>query len=214
MKELKARHVALAALLCGAIAFLAHTVMVTSRPASKARPKPQQSKASAGTEADEDRLQTAAPTDATFARYDGMVERNIFLPPRKPEPPPAKQEKLPTFSKSTTPKTPSDTAKSPDFAGWSYVGYVVIEGRTIGLLQNESSSSAREVAVGDEFLGATVEEITPQEISLKSRTTSVSLSVPRDFPVLNLSKGSSAEPSRPRRARPGAGPPSRPADAE
>jgi len=62
--------------------------------------------------------------------------------------------------------------------------------------------------------GATVEEITPQEISLKSRTTSVSLSVPRDFPVLNLSKGSSAEPSRPRRARPGAGPPSRPADAE
>jgi len=200
------RQILLALLLCGSMAYLAYSVRGARRPATAQKPK-------TGAAAEKGRkvepmLLTAAPGDAAFARYEEVVKRSIFQPPAPPSPPAgAGGNVLPVPPIPPASQTSAPPAPTPlDFTGWSYVGYVGIDGRMMGILQNESNQSVKYLGIGEEFLGGKVEQVTSEEITLTSPAGPVKLTVPRDFATTPLDRSASGQPGRP---RPGgqAGPP-------
>ncbi len=220
MRKVSARQVFLGLLLCGAIAYLAVTIRATPRPAAGAQPRKPTPTGTQVAKAEQGPVDLKLPEEAQFSSYGGMVARDIFSPPKPPEP----AAVLPTPPlPGTGPKPPDTTPKPrpPDLSGWSYVGYMVIGNQKIGMLQNEGNNSMMEAPLGEplgaQFPGAKVQEITSDEIVISSPRGEVRLSTPRDFPVLSLSKGSAGTTSRTVRAgqqpgQPQPGPPPQPGD--
>jgi len=208
MRRVSARHITLGLLLCGAIAYLAYAVKTASPPSSAKEGSAIASRTTHVAKADQGPLDLRLPEEVDFDRYQSMIARNIFAPPAPPKPPePPKVLPLPTFQSEVKPPV-STPPPRPDLSGWTYVGYMVAGGRKIGVLQNEGNDRMEELSIGKEFLGAKVRDITSDEIVFTSPGGEVRLSVPRDFPVVSLSKTSAGTPSRP--ARPQPGPPSAP----
>jgi len=196
------RHVVMAALLLGSAAFLLYSLRSARLPGGTgtqglgpADASRQQAKA-----ADEP-LRPAAPPDVGYARYSALAERSLFSRRTRVPPPPKKPDKLPEpppFDKPGDEDEPR--SKMPDFTGWSYVGYVIIDGQQFGIVQNESNQSCECLPVGESFLGAEVEDITRESIKFKSGSRRSTLSRIRDFPVAPLDKGAAAA-GAPRQAR-------------
>jgi len=200
--------------LVGALVYLA--VAMTSMRPRPAKPKRSaEAKPAAKAEAGGVRLVQAAPADADFTRYQLVVARNIFSPPAPP--PPAKQAPIippplvlrPEDMREKPPAPPTP----PSLTNWSYVGYVAIDGRSTGIIQNDETRSIKELQLGEQFQGYRVEAITREEMALSFGATKTSLKKPLDFPIVPLegTAGGSPQPGRPGGPRPrGGGPPEHP----
>lgn len=186
------RRVILAVLLCASVVFLLFSLRSIRPPAAQARPQ--------ATSADEEKrtalaIPAAAPADVDFSRYQDLAKRNIFAerapggsPPKetRPGPPPV----LPPFV------PPSPPTPKLDLSGWSYLGYVVLDGKKLGILSQERSGRCEYVPVGGEFLGARVEDVNDQTIRFSFDSSQTTLSRARDFVVTPLEKR--AAPAGPR----------------
>lgn len=200
------RHVLLAVLVCASAVFLLYSVQ-------KARPRlvaatgarPESASAEEGT-ASVRPMPRAAPKDAEFARYEALASHNIFSERRSAPARPPREEKKnlvepPPFQEPKEQKPQPRAA--PNFAGWSYAGYVTVDDEELGLVkvgivENESSESWERLSVGDSFLGATVVEITGEAVQLKSGASRYTLSSTEHFPLVPLEKGATSGPRRPR----------------
>ena len=203
--KLTARNIVLFAALLAATAFLVYslTAMGPSRRGESDESGDQQ------LSADEYPLiVAAAPADADLGRYRTVIARNVFAPYKPPAPKPDTSA-LPPMGKVTTPKPPEPpkpTTPKVDVAGWSYVGYMTINGVRYGLIESESTRSWEQLKEGESFQGAKVEKIDATEIRFASGSTHVSLSRSERFPVLPLGSTAAATtpatPSRPGPSRP------------
>lgn len=185
----------LGVLLVAAIGFLGYTMLAIRRPAGEQAAR--RGQAAAKTKGRGATPLWAAPADAAFARYEPMVKRDLFSPAPPRAQVPTSGTGLPPLR---TPQPPAPSAKTPaaagvDVSGWAYVGYVVLGGVTYGLLQNDANRAFEQVPVGGSFLGAKVEKVTSEEITLSSAGAPITLTVPRDFPVTPLSKSASPAPA-------------------
>lgn len=200
MRKPEARHVILAILLCASAAFLVYS-LVGGRPSpvERARASGQDDQGSGDSTA-APALQAAAPDAADLKRYQIVLDRDLFKtgasrPPQQTKPP----LPVPPLNKPKPTPAPPKPAVA-DFTGWSYVGYVVLDGTKIGLLHHESSNSCEYRAVGEEFLGAKVESIDGEDLRLRAGSSQVTLSRERDFALLPLDKA--PQPSTPTPERP------------
>jgi hypothetical protein len=206
MPRLSGKHVVYGVLLLASIAFMLHSVRTARTRAGAGEGLSAGRTGDAGEQRIAAASPAAVPDDVDFSRYEDLARANVFSDRRAPAAPTPKQTKavqpLPDF-KSVTPPPPVDTTetKQSDFAGWTYAGYMVVNGEKRGLLQNDSSDTGRDFAVGEKFLGATVEEVTGRTIRLRSGRSVTTLSIPELFPIVPLDKSASATPERPR-ARP------------
>jgi hypothetical protein len=200
MVKVKPSNLVLIVLLLASVAFLAYTLN-TARQAQPRPPRASQRAAASAPKARSRALAPAAPANADFSRYQLIVTRDVFSSPKPSAPTgPARPGALPPLT--TTVVTPtSQPSRSLSFPGWSYVGCIVINGKMRGVLQNAQTRSGMDVIVGDSFQGATVEQITPDEIRLRAGLAAVSLYLPTDFPVLPLENP--AAPPAPAGPRPG-----------
>ena len=206
MTKLTGRNVVLFVALIASVAFLAYSLTATRPPKADERDKRDGQQLSA----DESPLiVAAAPADADLGRYRTVIARNVFAPYKPPAPKPDTSA-LPPLGNATTPKPPEPpkpTTPKVDVAGWSYVGYMTINGVRYGLIESESTRSWEQLQEGESFQGAKVEKIDATEIRFASGSTHVSLSRSERFPVLPLgSSGTARTPGGP----PPSGPPPRP----
>lgn len=102
---------------------------------------------------------------------------------------------------------PKPIERGPDLAGWSYVGYVRLDGVKLGVLQNDATGTVSFLGVGDTFMGAEVESLDRESIRLSAGSSSTTLSRPADFPVKPLERGPGApggpQPPQPAQPKPG-----------
>ena len=177
------RRALLAVLFAAAVAFLLFSLRSPKAPGRERR----RERAAAVKEAAKKALRPAAPADADWKRYAALADSNVFSEQRT-LPPPPKPVKLPAPPPFPTVQKPPEPPP-PDVSGWSYVGYVALDGETLGILQNDTTRACKYLAVGDEFMGASVERVDREAMRLKSGASVTTLSRPRDFPVTPLDKG-------------------------
>ena len=207
--------------LVGALVFLAFTMTSTrTRPARTRTTKQAAETASAATpETAKGPLAQAAPSDADFGRYQLIVARDIFSPPPPATPPKPPISLPPPFvmtPEEGRPKPPPPPV-APSLSSWSYVGYVTVDGGTVGILQNDETKSMKELKRGDLFEGYRVEEISRKEMGLSFGATKVSLKPEPDYSLVPLQAATGGQqpggpqPGRPGGPRPrGGGPPEHP----
>jgi hypothetical protein len=196
MRKPSGRHIVLGALLVGSILFLLREVR-SGAPGGIGGEE--QAQAEGAAPAAVSQLPPAAPRDVGRDRYEQLAKTNIFSE-RRSQPPPSKPKPVPPpppLPKANDQKKPPPKPKV-DLVGWSYVGYVEMGGEFLAILQNETTSSCEDLAVGDTFQGATVEEITRESLRLRTGASRMTLSRPRDFPVTPLKKAAGGEPAPPR----------------
>ncbi len=195
MRKPSARHIVLALLFAAAVAFLVHSLR--SKAPAPSREGGDSQTAAISSEPGP-HLQPAAPAGVDFGRYAALANTNVFSerrtePPKRPEkpkPPPP----LPG-SEQSKPREPK-----LDVAGWSYVGYIDLDGEPLGVLQNDTTHTCKYLAVGDSFQGGTVEKIDREALGLKSGSSRTTLSRPQDFPLVPLDKTAGGQPG-PQRER-------------
>jgi hypothetical protein len=153
-------------------------------------------------------LAAAAPSDADFERYQMIVQRNIFSPPAPPPPPkplplpplPVPKSTPPTVTEPPHPPAPS----SPSFPGWEYAGYIEIDGKMLGIIQNPTDRTVEYLAVGDAFRGATVTKVSSDEIQFTVAGAPPGvLQRPETWRLTPLDKSAAATSARPTRPQPG-----------
>ncbi len=194
------RQAVLGVLLVGAIGFLIYSLRPPQAPVEKHKAKG----AGVATETAKEALRPAAPADADWKRYAALTSSNIFSEQRM-LPPAPKPVPLPTPPPFPSPPKPPEPPR-PDVSGWSYVGYVTLDGKTIGILQNDTTHTCKYLAVGSDFMGATVERVDREAMRLRSNGSVTTLSRPRDFPIIPLSGAAgvpAAPPPQPARRGPG-----------
>jgi len=204
MQRLSRRHAVLAILLVAAIGFFIYTLK-SGRPARgpAASERGSQAAQSRGLAAEQE-LRPAAPADVDFRRYASLASGGIFSDRRVGPGATSSQRK---GSSVPPPRWPKDersgpvVAPGPNLTGWSYAGYVALDGEEIGVLQNDSTMSCEYLAVGDRFMGAEVESLDRDSIRLRSGASTTSLSRPRDFSIKPLDGGQGG--ARPQPPRPG-----------
>ena len=199
MRTPSPRHIVLALLLAASVVFLWLSLRSTgSRQAAESERQEREAAAAAPTHAEKP-LAPAAREDVGFDRYAKLAQADVFSETRAAPPPPPK-------SSAPLPPPPLPKGEQPapapkvDFSDWSYMGYVELDGEKLGLLQNETTHTCRFLAVGESFMGATVEELDREDIRLRVGTSRTTLSRPRDFSVTPLDPGASA-PKTPRPQR-------------
>jgi len=190
------RHALLGVLLLASAAFMLYSLR-SGRPRVSAGDN---LAAEMATDTDEREIAAApraVPDDVDFSHYQELAKTNIFSRRRSAPPQQAKKKSklLPTPPPIRPAEPTAPGAKRPDFTGWTYTGYIMIDGEKRGILQNESSDSCKDVPVGGNFLGATVEEVTGEGIRLRSGSSTITLSTPELFPVVPLEKGPAAATS-------------------
>jgi hypothetical protein len=197
MPRVSSRNLLLALLLAASVAFLLHALRgpKAARPPVQERVAESESGRRTPRSTAEGEVASAAPADADFGRYAALARIDLFskqrTPPKKqttPLPPP------PPLPKNGNEKPP---ARKIDFAGWTYVGYIALDGKELGILQNDTTHTCEYLAVGDKFLGATVEALDRESMKLKSGRSRTTLSRPRDFSVVPLDTAAAARPPRP-----------------
>ncbi len=205
MRGVSPRHIFLGVMLVGALTYLGVVLKATSPLAA-----PENAEGQAAAETPEiAELDLSIPPDPDFSRYEAMVARNIFAPPKPPKPKQVKKvlptPPLPSAKKKPAPPKP----KKPDLSSWSYVGYISRNGQRIAILQNEANDSMKQLCVGAEFMGAKVKTIGATKMVFGSPAGEVQLSIPRDYPVVPLDKSAVGKPARvmprPPRSRRGGG---------
>ncbi|MCJ7749963.1 MAG: hypothetical protein MUQ65_02540 [Armatimonadetes bacterium] len=194
------RHIVLALLLAASITFLLVSLRGTgARPAAEG--DRQEAKAADASQPRAERpLEPAISDDADFGRYAKLAQADLFSERRAEPPPPPKPPKpasLPPLPGSAQAKPPEPKV---DFAGWSYMGYIELDDRKLGLLQNDTTHTCEYLAVGDSFMGAKVETLDREDIRLRVGSSRTTLNRPRDFPVTPLAKAAAPAPA-PRQQR-------------
>lgn len=208
MQRPSRRHIVLAVLLLGAIAFLVYSLMGASSPAGTegALQLSEREVAQAADRGQDREPEPVVGWDVEFDRYQPMLRRSAFSE-RGAEPPPEREKREPLPPPPPFEKTPEEKEPAPrriDFSGWTYAGYIVLNGKQMGLLQSESGDSLKELSVGDKFLGATVREITGEAMRLAYDSQTATLHRMGVFPLTPLDNAAS-EAGQPRRQRPGRG---------
>ena len=202
MQRLSRRHAVLAILLVAAIAFFVYTLRSGRLPRGRAasRGGSQATAASSGTP--EQKLRPAAPADVDFRRYASLASSSIFSDRKvQPAPTSSKRRTIPSPPFPTGERSEPVVTAGSNLTGWSYVGYVALDGEELGVLQNDSTMSCEFLAVGDRFMGAEVESLDRESIRLRSGASTTSLSRPRDFSLKPLDSGQGG--ARPQPPRPG-----------
>lgn len=213
MRRTSSKAIIYAFCLVAALVFLAYSLTSTGPQDGRtiAGKKPPETHVSTADGADSGRLLQAAPSDADFARYQAIVDRDVFSLP-KPSPPPAPEPLTPSPI-VFTPEQGREQPKSqppPSLTNWSYVGYITIDSITTGIIQNDETDTIRELTIGEKFQGYQVEAISRDEMGLSYGATKVALKRPLDFPIVPLEGTAGA--TQPGRPQPGArrgGPPER-----
>jgi len=200
MPRFNPRHIVLALLLAASIAFLLISVRGT-RSRLTVQGDWQEAKAADASQPQVERpLEPAVPADVDFGRYAKLAQDDIFSE-RRAEPPPTPKPPKPA---PLPPLPGSEQAKPPepkvDFSGWSYMGYIELDDRKLGLLQNDTTHTCEYLAVGDSFMGAKVERLDREDIRLRVGASRTTLSRPRDFSVTPLAKAAAPAPT-PRQQR-------------
>lgn len=191
------RHMVMAVLLLGSVGFLFYSLHSVGLPRSgAARDTTGEGTSPEQTSASDASLMPAAPGDVDYERYRALAQRSVFSERGRVKTPPKKPEKLPEPPPFDKPDHEESRSTMPDFTGWSYVGYVVIDGTKFGIVQNESNQSCECLPEGKSFLGAEVGEVARQSIEFKSGSRRSTLSRIRDFPVAPLDKGATAAGGR------------------
>ena len=205
MPRLSGKHAVYGVLLLASVAFLLYSMQTAKNRPDAADGISAGRTGGAGGQEVAAAIPTAVSDDVDFSRYEDLARTNVFSDRRTSAPPTPKTQarppqSLPDFSdvKPSPPKDPPVTTKQADFAGWTYAGYIIVNGEKRGLLQNDSSDTGRDFAVGEKFLGATVEEVTGRTIRLRSGRSVTTLSIPELFPIVPLDKSASATPERQR----------------
>lgn len=146
-------------------------------------------------------LRPAAPPDADFDRYAQVARLDLFSV-RRQAPSPARRETLPLPPEPPRPRPEPEPRpereRGPDTSGWSYVGYITVDDKVYGIVQNESTGASEFLLVGGEFLGATVMSATREELRLRAGSRTVTLSRTNDYGLTPLHRG----PARPAQERP------------
>ncbi len=193
------------ALLLASAAFLLYSVLTAGSRAGSGERLSAGRTGDAGEQRIAAAIPAAVPDDVSFDRYRDLARTNVFSDRQAsaaptPTAPTKAVQPLPNFgTPASSPPTATATSKQPDFAGWTYAGYVLINDKKRGLLQNDSSDTGKDLAVGDTFLGATVEEVAGRTIRLRSGKSVTTLSIPELFPIVPLDNSASATaPPRPR----------------
>lgn len=203
----------LAIVLCAAAAFLVYTLNSARPPQAKGRRTARRAITTAAPITMAQALPPAAPADVEYSRYEVIVQRNVFAPPAPP-PPPVRKQPLPPLRitppkpSNPTPPGPPPPPPPPSFPGWSYLGYVEINGKMLGILENAGDRSVEYVAVGDTFRGAKVDQVTPKQVQLSAGGAPATLARTETFNLVPLTKA--AAPGKPT-ARPAAPRPAQPA---
>jgi hypothetical protein len=211
MRRPERRHVVLAILLCASAAFLVYSLVGGGSSAVERGRASRQDDQGSGQSAAAPTLHAAAPDSVDLKRYQILLDRDVFSAGSS-RPQQTQQQTKPLPVPPLNKPKPKPAAPKPavaDFSGWSYVGYVVLDGTKIGLLQHESSNSCEYRAVGEEFLGAKVEAINGEDLRLKAGSSPVTLSRERDFGLLPLDKPPQPRTAGPEQATRSARPPRR-----
>jgi hypothetical protein len=203
MPRLSGKHAVYGVLLLASIAFLLYSVQSARTGAGEGLAAGRTG--DAGAQRIAAAIPAAVPDDVDFDRYRDLARTNIFSDQRASAAPPPKApttavQPLPKFTKQTPAPETTSSSKQSAFAGWTYAGYVLVNGEKRGLLQNDSSDTGKDFAVGDKFLGATVEEVTGQTIRLRSGKVVTTLRISDQYPIVPLD--SSASATAPQRQRP------------
>jgi hypothetical protein len=203
MQRLSRRQAILAILLVGAIGFFIYTLK-SGRPARGPAASGRGSHAAQlGKVATERKLRPAAPADADFRRYASLASSGIFSDRKvQPAPTSSKRRTIPPPPFPTGERSEPVVTAGSNLTGWSYAGYVALDGEELGVLQNDSTMSCEFLAVGDRFMGAEVESLDRESIRLRSGASTTSLSRPRDFSLKPLDSGQGGARPQP----PGPGP--------
>jgi hypothetical protein len=196
MRKLSRTQIVLAVLLAASAVFLLVSLrgMPPRESGGRATGRGKQGRAAAKEAGQE--LQPAAPADVDFRRYASLASSNVFSENRsRPAVPGAGKKNV-----IEPPKWPQPDATQPsgppmpDFSGWTYVGYVALDGEKLGAIQNEATSAVHFLAVGDDFMGAEVQSVDRESMGLRSGGSTTTLSRPRDFPVKPLDNLGGAAP--------------------
>lgn len=194
------RHIALALLLIGSVVFLLISIRGGGSGPAVQGDRPKTTAADVAPAQEEPALVSAVPDDVDYGRYAKLAQTNIFSERRAAPPPPPKVRKLDPIP--PLPGSEPDRPITPkvDFSGWSYMGYVELDGRKLGLLQNDTTHSCEYLALGDSFMGAKVDRLDREDIRLSVGGSRTTLSRPRDFSVSPLDKQAGSTPA-PRQQR-------------
>ncbi|MGD0110447.1 MAG: hypothetical protein ABSD48_01120 [Armatimonadota bacterium] len=200
MRSPKSTQLALAVVLIVAVAFLLYTLSSGRHPTSKTRRTARRTRTAVVEQAARP-LAAAAPSDADFGRYEAIVQRNIFSPPAPPPPP--KPKPLPSLpvqpippSQPVRPPAPS----APSFPGWAYAGYIEIDGKMLGIIQNATDRTVEYLAVGDSFRGVPVTKVNSNDIEFTvSGAPPAVLHRADTWQLTPLDKGATATQARPGR---------------
>jgi len=187
MRGLSRTRIVLAILLVASVVFLLVSLRGGAPPESGKRAAGPGNQIPAAKDAAR-KLQPVAPADVDFRRYAALASSNVFSESRaKPAPPAASKKSVvppPDWRGAAT--SPPPGPRKPDFSGWSYVGYVSLDGEKLGAVQNDATSTVQFLAAGDDFMGAEVESVDREAMRLKSGGSTTTLNRPRDFPVKPL----------------------------
>ena len=169
MKSPRSTQVMLAVALVAAVAFLIYT-MSSNRPSATNTRRTARRARTVATARAAKPLAPAAPSDAEFGRYEMIIARDVFSP--HPPPPPPKNSGLPPLvvapppNAGTGPVAPVEPPppQAPSFPDWTYVGYIGINGKTLGIIQNLTDRTVEYLAVGESFRGAAVTKVNSTDI--------------------------------------------------
>jgi len=176
-------------------------LIYVARTTTPKRPHTAKSKAASAAKkesANERPLRAAAPPGARFDRYALVAARDLFSPPRPPKPPQPSRPMLsvPPAPPSGPPAPPrSPEPRGPDLSGWSYVGYIKVDDKARGMLQNDSGMGYESLSIGESFMGATVTQITADAIVFRSGTRTFTLNRVEDYSLVPLSKAATPTPT-------------------
>lgn len=200
------RHIVLAVLLLGAIAFLAYSLVgvSSSGEGGEGLELSERDVAQAPEATQERKLEPVVAWDVEFDRYAPMQKRSPFSE-RGTEPPPQKPQKREPVPPPPPFEEPPKKPKPPriDLSGWTYAGYITLDGEKIGLVQSEAGDSLKQLSVGDKFQGATVKEITGDEMRLANGRQSETLHRTRVYPLTPLDTAAAEQQRGARPRRPG-----------
>jgi hypothetical protein len=161
--------------------------------------------------ADTRRTGASSPAPASFDRYRRLLELNPFSPrlPKKVAPPvitPVNPppvippvgpggEKPAEVKKPDAPPAPPAVPAPPDpLKDWVYSGTVAIGGDVYAVVENKANKQGRYVKVGDDFEGATVDQVAQSDLVITLNGQSRTLPKSTAFNVTPLNGAGGAAP--------------------
>lgn len=100
--------------------------------------------------------------------YTPAIRGGLFSEPQSPAPRLPKVEPAPPKPVVTTPTPVAPVEPLNPFADWSYTGTITMGDQRMALLENTKTKEGQYLTAGQTFLGAQVESITDQMITLRS----------------------------------------------